>query len=598
MTRPLPRLALVVIVGAACLNLPALSPFASLPVNTALLVLGLGVVVWELLHGRLDLSLPLVVLLAAAAVFLMLPGTLGGLDPLNSWLVLEVYLKDVLFLVTVVLLASAVGDSAVRVVAMVVTLCLALLGGLAVLDQLVFGNSLDLGGLVSISTSGGVGVDALRQQGPFSDPNFFGRLVVLALPLDAALLSRAWSRGAKAEVVVWAGAGVGVLGGVYLSGSRGAMLASLVAVVVWMWWAGPTFRRRLVVIPFLVLPLLAVPGVGSRLLTLDNITSSSSSFAEEDGSVLERAAAARVTTKIFEAHPVVGVGPGNLDTTAEPYAAAGRGVIYRNVAAHNTYLQLAAEDGVIGLLGWLVFLGGLVVVAGRTARAYAAAPEPPPGDAGSLAAAAAGAAAAWAVASIFLHLAYLRPFYAVVALVAVLARSAPALVRAEPALRGPLVARRSRLVLAAVVLVVVVGGGVWGYPHLRAERWRADVEVALEPAGGSTDAYRLSLISRRRVVATYATVVLRQGQAFVGDRGVVTVASTGQSTGTSLQPTIRVQVLARTRSEATRLALGAAEASRDLVARTTLLNRFAVATVGSVVTTPTQVWSLTKGAAG
>jgi O-antigen ligase len=588
----LPRVTLVIIVVAACTNLSSLPAAASIPVNPAILVLAVSVVVLEVLRGRLTLRWPLVLTLAFGAIILMVPSMLAGLDQLASWLVVKGLLKDLLFLVVVYFLASAAG--AARLLACTLTLVMAGLGGLAVVNQFLLGNASTFGGLAVVSSSGGVGVSTLRNQGPFDDPNFFGRLLVLAVPLALALAVQAWNRRLKLQCALWCAAELSILGGIYMTGSRGAMLATGAAVVVWMVLAGPQFRRRLIFLPVLLIPVLLIPGIGSRLLTLDNLAPSSS-FAEEDGSVLERAAAARVTFAIFKANPVLGVGPGNANTLSEPYAAAGDGLVHREVAAHNTYLQLAAEDGLIGLLGWLTFLVGVLVVAVKTVRAYPVLPNAPPVDARLLAAAGAASMAAWMSASVFLHFAFLRPLFVVVAMVGVLASEAPQRV-VQPRSEGP--ERRvpwRRAVVLSVVAVLVVGIGAAALPFVRPKAWMAEVQVSLQPGAEKGDAYRISLLNRRAVVATYAEVVRQAGARYVGDRGTLTVEASGQSADSSLRPSFTVRVVAPTRAEAERLARNAAAVGSKYVTETTQLRVFAVTSTGQVTAVPVRVWATSSG---
>ncbi len=65
--------------------------------------------------------------------------------------------------------------------------------------------------------------------------------------------------------------------------------------------------------------------------------------------------------RMVRAHPLTGVGPGNYtpaygDVAVFPwYASRGH--------AHNYYLHIAAESGLIGLLAYLALLGGLIAQA-------------------------------------------------------------------------------------------------------------------------------------------------------------------------------------------------------------------------------------------
>ncbi len=582
------RLVLLALVAATAANAFALPPLAGRPAYTGLLVLSLGVLLWERKAGRIRLELPATVALMGVAVLLVVPSVLASPDRATSWSSLDELAKELLFLAVVATLTAAANDA--WLVARTLTIVLAVLGGLAVVDEFVLRQTFAFNGLVQISESTGVGTATLRHQGPFFDPNFYGRILVLGVPLALALLAQAWQQRDRLAMVFWSGAGLAILGGVYLTGSRGAMIASFGAVVLWMLLAGPTYRRMLVFLPLLVVPVLMLPGVGSRLLTLDNLTGAPASFVERDPALVEREAALKVTWAIFEGNPVLGIGPGRLDTTKRPYVAAGNGLITRDVAAHNSYAQIGAESGVIGLLGWLVFLGGVVLLSVRAAWAHPTGPRGPTPDARLLLAGTAAAMAAWMVTSLFLHLALLRPMLIVAAVAGVLVRRAPAFGTApRPPAGRPVRLRRPVAAFAVSLLVVAAIGGA-AYALLRTRVWVAEVPVALEPAGGvkgqPPDAYRTSLTSRRTIVATYAAVMREIGTEAVHGRGAVSVVPARPSGDTSLVPLFTIRVSAPNRAAAEFLARRAAQSGAAYVRTTPQLADFGLTRLGAVSSTP------------
>jgi O-antigen ligase len=123
---------------------------------------------------------------------------------------------------------------------------------------------------------------------------------------------------------------------------------------------------------------VAAVGVGALLLALGgagllpqpiaarlaSITRSVSIFdaasvhvTDENFAVVERMAQLQAGWRLFAAHPLVGVGPGNFNAAYPDFAVvpwyASRG------HAHNYYLHMAAEAGVVGALAYLALLAGV-----------------------------------------------------------------------------------------------------------------------------------------------------------------------------------------------------------------------------------------------
>jgi O-antigen ligase len=78
---------------------------------------------------------------------------------------------------------------------------------------------------------------------------------------------------------------------------------------------------------------------------------------EQNFAIVERMAQIQAGWRMFLAHPLSGVGPGNYTPAYSDFAVgswyASRG------HAHNYYLNMAAEAGIGGALAYLVLLGGV-----------------------------------------------------------------------------------------------------------------------------------------------------------------------------------------------------------------------------------------------
>ncbi|HMM68808.1 MAG TPA: O-antigen ligase family protein, partial [Dokdonella sp.] len=168
----------------------------------------------------------------------------------------------------------------------------------------------------------------IQYVGIFNDPNDLGLLFIMALPMAMFLSARGGLLGLRR--LFWGAGGGMLLYGIYLTSSRGALLALIAVVGVWIW------RRRGVVTAMLL-------GAGA----LGGIMMLPSRMGEIDAG--EASAAGRVDAwysglEMFIAHPLFGIGPGNF---AENNF---------NLTAHNSLVLVLAETGYVGFTIWLAFV--------------------------------------------------------------------------------------------------------------------------------------------------------------------------------------------------------------------------------------------------
>ncbi|MDQ3648620.1 MAG: O-antigen ligase family protein [Actinomycetota bacterium] len=202
-----------------------------------------------------------------------------------------------------------------------------------------------------ITTSGEL---VQRATGGLGHPNAAGGFFAMLAPLIVVggLLAR---RGRSLYMVAFGLALVGL----YVSFSRASLLALALAPIFLL-----RDRRTLLLVPLLVVLLLtAAPSlVEERFATLTS-----------DGSELAtRADFFRTAQFIWTQQPVLGVGLGGFPEAYADARLAGKQFLPTTVFqpppdAHNIFLQLLAEQGVIGLLALL----GLLTVAVRSALTVA-----------------------------------------------------------------------------------------------------------------------------------------------------------------------------------------------------------------------------------
>jgi hypothetical protein len=275
--------------------------------------------------------------------------------------------------------------------------------------------------------------ETVRLGGPLQQNNRYAQIMLVLVPLGIFrfMVERvAWRRLAAAACTLL------IVAGVVLSYSRGAAVGLAVAFVVMTALRYVRLRTFLVVAGLVVLLVAAVPQYRARLQTL---TAVSDLRSENDGSRgVDSSIAGRATENVaaflaFTEHPLLGVGPGLFGTVYGDYADRVQGDV-RNVKttpreAHNLYLGVAAENGVFGL----ICLGGVFVVTLRElARARRRCLERRP-DLAALAGGFLIAVVAYMGSAVFLHFAFIRYFWVLMALAAATARIALEAVPREPA---------------------------------------------------------------------------------------------------------------------------------------------------------------------
>jgi O-antigen ligase len=444
--------------------------------------------------------------------------------------------ESLLLLLVCVVLATAAGG--LRALVTAAALTGASLAGLTVLQEFLIGNTWDFGGLSKVGAGPDLGGATARHSGPLDDPNVWGRNLVLLLPLTL-LLSRSGGR----RGLLGAGGAAALACGVYLSGSRGALLAAAVALVVWIPLGTARPRRAMLLLALCALAALAVPGVGSRLLTLadapDAVGGGGDPSLAGRVTVLEHAVAMAVD------HPVLGVGAGNFLLADEQYRLQ-QTTWAGPLQAHNLYLEIVAETGALGALAWALFLGTVIGCGLRTLRAAR-------GGAGtaveqrSVAAAVLAGLAGWLTASVFLHMNEFRLLLIAVAAAVVADAGRPMARAPEPAAARPVSSRgwwrpAAAAAVAAAALAPVVG--VWEVV------WRAEAEGRVVPADSSPGVPYVHDVSTRPFLAS-SYAALAQQVASSGEEGsaratasahssVVTVTATGPSAAAAGQGAQRV----------------------------------------------------------
>jgi len=172
----------------------------------------------------------------------------------------------------------------------------------------------------------------------FANPNELAMALNLILPFAVVfgLLSKGFKR------LAYFGCAAVLAFAVVVSFSRGGFLGLVAIGGVVLWNAGRG-RRAVTVLAGLVLCaafLVAMPsGYSDRLFTILHTQDDQTHSAQERQELLQRA------VEVVMSHPVVGVGVGNFGI----YSLSQK-------VAHNSYLEIAAELGVIGFIAYMILL--------------------------------------------------------------------------------------------------------------------------------------------------------------------------------------------------------------------------------------------------
>ena len=214
----------------------------------------------------------------------------------------------------------------------------------AVMGAFVFGSVISAGyGLVSAAPSSAAG-EVERLAGTVGDPNLLASVLVVSMILAVAVALTS-TRSSLTRLAASVGAVLCLLG-VIFTFSRGGLLCLAMALAV-----APFFARR------------KGAAIAGGLVIAIAVITYFAAFAPQDARnrlSAENGGSGRtdiwaVGWRVVEAHPVVGVGAGNFPTASVHYVIAPgaladkKNLINEPAVAHNMYLQVLAELGVVGL---------------------------------------------------------------------------------------------------------------------------------------------------------------------------------------------------------------------------------------------------------
>lgn len=227
-------------------------------------------------------------------------------------------------------------------------------------------------------------------QGPnpgstFVNRNFFAEYAVCALPFGALLLAQA--RDPRKVAMLAASLGL-VIVAIFMTGTRSALVALWLSLGVawpvaawacrrelaWRTWSRATRLTAAIVLLATVGALGSLPTGNESIARelrgmtpLERATLRTQAIRPGDPSLGLRLSMWRSTAAMIAVHPLAGVGAGAWENVLPLYQDEGR-QLETDYYAHNEYLQMLAEYGLVGWLAVLALLAYAARAAWRTLR--------------------------------------------------------------------------------------------------------------------------------------------------------------------------------------------------------------------------------------
>ncbi len=215
-----------------------------------------------------------------------------------------------------------------------------------------------------------VGGRFLRAYGTFGQPNPYAGYLGMILALVFGILVTWLAAGNRPRRWQWlmVGAAGAMLAAVVMSLSRGAWVGLAISFALML---AISHRRGVVLLLGVALLATSVEMAGALDLlpsqVSERLASMAGSFSifdardveptPENWAVVERMANWQAAWNMFMDYPLLGVGVGNFARLYSDYALP-YWKFYPAIHAHNYYLTLLAETGIVGLAAYLALMGG------------------------------------------------------------------------------------------------------------------------------------------------------------------------------------------------------------------------------------------------
>lgn len=180
-----------------------------------------------------------------------------------------------------------------------------------------------------------------RISAAFCHPNDFAAYLITVIPLYMGLIY--YHKKTLIKSLLFVALGL-LLFCLYKTSSRGAWLGFMISVLTFICLKKD--KKLFIIVPlFFIFSLLIIPQ--------KTIARIKESFNINEGTGWERKQIWTGAINIFKEHPLIGFGPNTFSATFPKYKPK---IYPDNRYAHNSYLQIAAEIGILGLTIFLIIL--------------------------------------------------------------------------------------------------------------------------------------------------------------------------------------------------------------------------------------------------
>lgn len=250
-------------------------------------------------------------------------------------------------------------------------------------------------------------IDDYRSTGPIGDPNFFAQIMVVLIPISFERFLHEKKNNLRL-IALWSFA-VSVLT-VLFTYSRGGLIAMVFGLLILMFYYPPKqFQIPVIIFSLTIFLLLLPPNYLDRLSTLTDLFQPRDTLRIEELSLQGRLSENLAAFEMIKAKPLFGVGLSSYKYLFPEYSKRlGLARVATEREAHNLFLEVAAETGIIG---FSIFILILIISLQTMFRARSLFLRADLNDYAGMVTGLLSGFIAYFVAALFIHNAFPRYFY-------------------------------------------------------------------------------------------------------------------------------------------------------------------------------------------
>jgi O-antigen ligase len=200
------------------------------------------------------------------------------------------------------------------------------------------------------------------EQGKFANPNEMAQALLLGLPLWGVMMVNAKELPGKVFAM---GVMVLILATTFRTGSRGAMIAFVVMLLVVFWRAPVMGKMQIILAGTLFLGIVLTTMPGKLISRYKTVADDDVDISEMGGAMAESATTSTQSRKqllrhsliLTIRHPLFGVGPGMFAVADDAYSKSIGFSKGTWLGTHNSYTQVSSEIGIPAFLFFVTAVG-------------------------------------------------------------------------------------------------------------------------------------------------------------------------------------------------------------------------------------------------